>query len=260
MLSNQRDRGSSISRVLEIIEAVALSDRPISPSDLIQNLNIPKPSLHRLLQLLETEKFVQTDIQGKVVPGIRSLKMGVAIWQNKYYKAEREAVLSDLSRKISATCGLSVPNGQTMTYTDRVQDNFPIQIYLPTGTQVPMYCTAGGKLYLSMLPSARRNTIIEHIQLVPLTKNTLTTSQELKQDIKRVEQQGYAEDNEELASGLVGIAVPVVDRNGRYAASLIVHCPTIRKSLDELRACLPDIREAADKLSTMLQSEEPSRH
>ncbi|MDO5059545.1 MAG: IclR family transcriptional regulator [Neisseria sp.] len=253
MPEHNRDRGSSITRVLEIIEAVAAADRPISPSDLIQSLNIPKPSLHRLLQLLESAGFVQTDMLGGIVPGSRSLKLSVNIWQNKHYKLERQLVLADLSARIGGTVGLSVPHGRMMTYADRVQDNFPIQIHLPVGTQVPLYCTAGGKLYLSTLPAGKRRTLLEHIELTPLSKNTLTSAADLLKDIKQAEKLGYAVDNEELVAGLVGIAVPVCDGAGHYAASLIVHCPTVRKSLDELLAFLPEIKAAADTISRMLR-------
>lgn len=86
MSETSRDRGSSITRVLEIIEAVAAASRPPVPQDLIRDLNIPKPSLHRLLQLLESEQFIRQDIQGGIVPGTRALRLSVNIWQNKHYK------------------------------------------------------------------------------------------------------------------------------------------------------------------------------
>jgi hypothetical protein len=48
-----REKGSSISRVMEIIEAVAKAERPLSPADLSFQLDIPKPSVHRLANQLQ---------------------------------------------------------------------------------------------------------------------------------------------------------------------------------------------------------------
>ena len=46
---SSREKGSAISRVMQIIDAVATAERPLSPADLACQLAIPKPSIHRLL-------------------------------------------------------------------------------------------------------------------------------------------------------------------------------------------------------------------
>lgn len=255
MSETSRDRGSSITRVLEIIEAVAAAARPPVPQDLIQDLNIPKPSLHRLLQLLESEQFIQQDIQGGIVPGVRALRLSVNIWQNKHYKLPREAVLSALSAKIGETCGITIPNGSVMSYTDRIQTNWPLQVYLPSGTQVPVHCTAGGKLYLSTLSAHKRRLLLSQIPLTRLTQNTLTDVQELEKDIKKTEKLGYGVDNEEFIAGLVGFTVPIYGENGQFVGGLYTHAPTIRKSLSDLLMFLPDMRQAAQEISALLQED-----
>jgi len=64
-----KEKGSSITRVLEIIEikeTLSNSQRPLSPADLALPLDIPKPSIHRLLCKLETENFCQLNMRGQV--------------------------------------------------------------------------------------------------------------------------------------------------------------------------------------------------
>ena len=55
-----REKGSSISRVMEIIEAIAKAERPLSPADLSFQLDIPKSSVHRLINQLEMELSAMT--------------------------------------------------------------------------------------------------------------------------------------------------------------------------------------------------------
>ena len=50
---------SSITRVLEIIEAVSYAPKPITPLELSQELDIPKPTIHRLIQNLVEEGFAR---------------------------------------------------------------------------------------------------------------------------------------------------------------------------------------------------------
>lgn len=254
MKEHDSTRGSSITRVLEIMEAVAQAERPLSPYDLIQDLGIPKPSLHRLLQLLESEGFIQIDLQGRLVPGARAQRMSINIWQNKRFKADREAVLTGLSAKIGETCGISIPHGNVMVYSDRVQTNWPLQVYLPVGVQVPLHCTAGGKMYLSTLTSAGRRRQVENISLTRMTQNTITEADVLLADIKATEKRGYGIDNQEFIAGLVGFAVPINDKSGRFLGALLTHSPIIRKSLEELLEFLPDLQRAAKEIEALLES------
>ena len=66
MSNSGKEKGSSITRTLEIIETLSNSQRPMSPADLSLQLDIPKPSIHRLLCKLETENFIQLNIRGQV--------------------------------------------------------------------------------------------------------------------------------------------------------------------------------------------------
>jgi len=61
-----KEKGSSITRVIEIKETLSNSQRPLSPADLALPLGIPKPSIHRLLCKLETENLIQLNIRGHV--------------------------------------------------------------------------------------------------------------------------------------------------------------------------------------------------
>ena len=62
---------------MQIIEAVCKAERPMSPADLACQLNIPKPSIHRLLNQLEGDGFVQTNMRGLIIP---SAKMHSIAW------------------------------------------------------------------------------------------------------------------------------------------------------------------------------------
>ncbi|QQV66013.1 Transcriptional regulator, IclR family protein [Acinetobacter junii] len=68
-------KGSSITRVLDIIEAISTAKHPPTPLDLSIELDIPKPSIHRLLQTLEQEKFIKLDIYGGYIVGDRTYKL-----------------------------------------------------------------------------------------------------------------------------------------------------------------------------------------
>ena len=253
---NAKEKGSSITRVLEIIESISNAQRPMSPADLAYHLDIPKPSIHRLLSQLEAEDFVQLNMRGLVLPGNRMQSIALGVLYNNRFKALRQAILAKLTDQIGETCGISIPNGADMIYYDRVQNASPIQVHLPIGSHTPTCATASGKLYLSSIAKARCDKIIQNLPLQRYARNTLTDIAELKAAIKQVRKEGVATDNEEFIDGMVAVAVPIQDAQGRLFACLFSHAPLIRKSLDELLEFTPLLQQAALELSELLDDTE----
>ena len=58
MDDNFLDKGSAMQRILAILEQVANSDRPVTPTEINEKLNLPKATIHRLCAKLEDEKIL----------------------------------------------------------------------------------------------------------------------------------------------------------------------------------------------------------
>ena len=243
---------SSITRVLEIIEAVSYASKPLSPLELSQELDIPKPTIHRLIQNLVDEGFVPVDIGGGIIPGKRVRNLSVELWQQRQFFNERQIILQKSVDEIKETCGIAIPYQMDMMYTNRANTSLPLQIYLPVGAKSPMWCTATGKLYLSQLSATSRAKILQGLPLDKFTKNTITDIDTLNAELDRIAETGIGIDNEEFISEMVGVSVPVLDKKSRYLASLYIHAPTIRVSLDELMEHVPRLQKAAHDIQALV--------
>ncbi|EJT86093.1 IclR family transcriptional regulator [Pseudomonas asiatica] len=251
--NTSRVKGSSISRVMEIIEAVALAKTALSPADLAFMLDIPKPSIHRLLQQIQADGFLQTNMRGLVVPTERLHHIAMGVIYASRYKALRQSILRRVSNELDETCGIAMPDGIDMVYYDRVQSDWPLQLHLPEGAHVPMWCTASGKLYLSTFPKSRRQQILNNLSLKRLSKNTITDVHQLEQELIKIRASDLGIDNEEFVEGMVACAVPIRDKSGRLMACLYAHAPTVRKSLEELLSFTPKLQQAAAELSSLVE-------
>lgn len=252
MKVQKREKSSAISRVLEIIESISNAERPLSPADLSLKLGIPKPSIHRLIKQLESEGYLQINMRGLLVPAERLHKISLNVIYNSRFKTLRQAILQKLTDNIGETCGIAIPNGAEMVYYDRIQTNWPLQVHLPIGSHTPLWCTASGKLYLSSIEKKRRDLIIRNLPLTQYTRNTITEASKLEKLIDETFVKDCSVDNEEFIDGMVAVSIPIRGKNGRLAACLFTHAPVIRKSLDELLAFEPIMRDAADELSQLI--------
>lgn len=256
MTQQRREKGSSILRVLDILKTVSLAERGVSLPALIETLDIPKATAHRLVQQMEEAGFLQTNLRGNVVPGTVLKDIALGVLNSNEAKIQRQAILQGLAGEIDETCGISIPDGTDMIYYDRVQANWPIQVYLPVGSHVPIWCTASGKLYLSSLPKAVRQRVIRNLPLEKRARNTLTDPRELEAELETIRERGYATDNEEFIDGMVAVSVPVLREEGQVIACLFCHGPVIRCSLEELTRHVPRLQRAAGELRRVL-SEQP---
>jgi len=256
MAFDRRTKGSSMQRALVVLEAIAGAERPVSPSELNGTLDLPKPTLHRLCQALERDGFLQRELDGRrLQPGPRLTRLALQVIAGAVQQAERKAVLQAVSARIGETCNLVVPDRNAMFYLDRVETHWPLRLQIPVGAHVPLHCTASGKLFLSSLPAARRKRLIGLLPLERRTARTLTDPAALEAALKRVRQDQVGSDDEEFIDGMVAVAVPIADCHGRLAACLALHAPRQRMTLAAARKHLPTLRQAAARLSALLDGD-----
>jgi len=246
-------KGSTINRVLDILESVATSERPLSPTELAVQLNIPKASLHRLVAALEDQGYLQTRMnQRGLQAGHRLHRVALGVLAGAPLQAQRRAILKALSEEIGETCNIAVPDGSEMIYFDRAETHWPVRVQLQIGSRVPVCATAGGKMFLSSLPRAKRESLISHIKPVSYTTNSILDLEKLSAELDLTESRGYALDNEEYIEGMVALAVPITDEDNRLYATLSFHAPCMRVPFAALTDFLPQIRDASAKLSLLL--------
>jgi DNA-binding IclR family transcriptional regulator len=247
------DRIPTTLRTLAVIEAVARVGVPVTPTEVNASLGLPKPTIHRLFASLEAEGFLTREMDGRSFsPGRRLRRLALTVMSSRRESTARTAVLTRLAEDIGETCNIAAPGREAMVYLDRVETKWPLRIQLPVGTQVPFYCTASGKMYLSTLTPAHLERYLRAARLERRTDATLTDAEALRAEIARIRARGYAEDAEEFMEGMIALAVPVTDAEGRLACTLSFHAPTMRLDLARARERAPLLRETAAELSRLL--------
>ncbi len=248
-------KGSAVARTLDILQMVATSERPLTPAELGEKLAIPKATVHRLCAGLEERGLVESRINGRgLLPSRELYRMSVGVLGSSAFKLQRHAILSALSARIGETCNVSLPDGSSMIYFDRVETHWPVRIQLPIGSRVPLHCSASGKMYLSTLTRPQQRQILESLNLEKHTANTLLDVDLLMQELAETAERGYARDNEEFLDGMVALAVPLTDAGMRVYGTLSFNAPAMRISLDDSHQYLDNLRAAAAELDAISSS------
>ena len=240
-------------RLLLILEEIARVGVPVTPTDVNAQIGLPKPTIHRLFATLEAEGFLQRELDGRsYTAGRRFRRLSINVLSSLRIRTARLAVLNAVAERIGETCNIAVPDRDAMIYLDRVETKWPLRIQLPTGTHVPFYCTASGKMYLSTLKRSHLLRYLGAAKLETRTPTTITDRDRLREEIALTRERSYAQDAEEFMEGMIALAVPINDDQGRLLSTLSFHAPTQRLSLDDAHAHLPDLRAAAKELSRLV--------
>jgi len=249
-VKEESNAGSRSIRVLELLEVVCAMDRPASAIDIEMASGLPKATVHRLCNLLLEEGYLRRDINGRgYEAGERFNRLALQLLSNQSGRGERHAILESLTRDIGETCNIALPLSTAMQYLDRVESEWPLRIQLPTGSLVPLHCTASGKLYLSSLPKSRRERLISKLPLDKKATNTITDAAALMAATDTIAKSKIGTDNEEFIPGMVAAAVPIVDKNGKLLATLATHGPVVRMSFEQAMAHVPRLQDAAREIA-----------
>ncbi len=249
-MSDEANTGSRSIRVLDLLEVVCAMDRPASALDIELASGLPKATVHRLCNLMLEEGYLRRDLNGRgYEAGERFSRLAMKLLSNQSGNSERHAILESVVRDIGETCNIALPSSSTMLYLDRVESEWPLRIQLPTGSRVPLHCTASGKLYLASLPHARRARLIAKLPLDKQSDNTITDPDVLMAATDAIAKTRIGTDNEEFIPGMVAAAVPITDSSGKLLATLATHGPVVRMSFDQALGHVERLRQAVNELS-----------
>jgi DNA-binding IclR family transcriptional regulator len=237
-----------------LLETIASMDHAPTLAELTELANLPKPTLHRWLAMLEGAELVKRMPDGRRYElAARARSLAFAILSNTPGSTLRHQILERIVRDLGESCNLTVLDGGEVMYLDRVEAMAPLRVAFQKGSRVPAHCSASGKMFLAMMPPAKREKLLKTLALDRYTPNTLIDPAALAEELARIRRQGYALDDEEFLSGLFCIAVPITDKIRRECvAALALQGPVVRLSRKNAADRLPVLQTAANALAATL--------
>src|SRR5918993_2426763 len=218
-----------IRRVLSVLEAVALHEDPASLRAVEERTGLPKATVHRLLGHLERMGYLQRTITPRLfLAGPRLAKLALAAMSHRWAHHDVHAILVELGNRIGETCNITVVDGYDVLIIDRVETTFPVRFVLHVNARYPLYCSASGKLYLAWMSKQRRDRYLERAPFPPRARHTLTKRKELAEAIRDIRSNMYSIDNEELVSGMVALAVPILSDKRELLGTVAVNSTSAR--------------------------------
>jgi DNA-binding IclR family transcriptional regulator len=114
-----------------------------------------------------------------------------------------------------------------------------------------LYCTSAGRALLFGHSEDELAALLGDVEFRPPGPNGPTSFEDFAARLARERKEGWVYVDEEFEPGLVGIAAPVLDFDGRVVAALNLSGPKVRAG-EALAGAGPRLREIAAELSSFL--------
>lgn len=236
-------------RLFSLLELIVSKDQFVSLQGLVEETGVPKPTVHRMLQQLETAGLLVRQHDGRHYgTGARLHRLAENTLLNATQHGARHAVLRQLVEELGESCNLTALSGNEVVYLDRVETPAPLRFYLHAGSRVPVHCSATGKMILSQASTVQRRRLLAHAPLRRYTAHTITDLDALDEQLNRARRDGFAIDDEEYLPGLVCVAVLVPAPTGRSNLCLAAQAPVVRLTPEKAVHLLPALQRAAETI------------
>lgn len=236
---------------LSVIEALAVSEEPCGVTELSKQLGLTKSNVHRLLQTLAARGYVRNCAgSGRYELTLKIWELGVAVVGRLDVKQIAGEYMEHLAQFSGETVHLSILERGEVVYVDKVDSPQPVRAYSRVGGRAPAYCVATGK---AMLAYASNNVLDEvSLKLKPYTSQTIVSPTELKAELARIREAGYAINKGEWREGVCGVAAPIRDARANVIAAIGISGPVERLKPRVLKQLAPTVVSVAQQISARL--------
>jgi DNA-binding IclR family transcriptional regulator len=217
-------------KALRILECLAEGDQPTyTLTELSRQLHLHVSTVHRLTVNLLRQGFVEVDpLTGGYRLGFRVLRMGLKVLDRLDCRRVAHPLLRELNVKTQETVHLAILHEGRAISIERFASPHPVGLDAPLGNVMPLHCTGVGKSLLAYQSAEWLGQFAKSPGLERRTGHTITSLSQLKKELARIRERGYAVDNEETVEGLRCVAAPVFDHTGSVVAAFSVAGPATR--------------------------------
>lgn len=223
---------NSIDRALDILLLMQQEGQEMGVTQISSALGMYKSTVYRTLNTLEQKGFIeQNSDNGKYWLGIKLYSLGMLMREKFSLTKAVYPYAKALSDKFKEVVHISVLDKNAENYPkhiiiDKVGQQF-LSLTPPIGSSTPCHCAAVGKCLLAFSSPEYLNKFVGN-PLPGFTAKTIVSWDKLLLELKKIQQNGYACDDEELELGLTCVAAPIFGRNREAIAALSLSGPRSR--------------------------------
>ena len=248
----RREAMGGLAKGLAVIKSFARDHSALTLSEIAAATRMPAATARRCLLTLEELGYVTRSGRDFLLRP-KVLELGAAYLESMDIEHLTKTHLEELARLTGDSAALSVLDGTDIVYVARTSVRTLVRLEAHVGSRFPAHVTSMGRVLLAGVGAERLDQYFRTQKFIALTTQTITEPKKVRLLIDDCRRSGYAAVEDELAYGVVAVAVPVFDQAGRVVAALNSSSHSRRLSKAALiRQRLAMLRKASREISVEL--------
>jgi IclR family KDG regulon transcriptional repressor len=217
----------AVAHALDVLEQFH-GDGELGVTELSKRLKLHKNNVFRILATLESRGYIEQNRSTENYRlGTKCLQIGQTYLQHMGLLQQARPIMVEVVKACRESVYVAVMRKGKVVPLDMVESDQPVRIISHVGENLPLYCTAAGKVHLAFEPDEEiQRCFPDH--LGQHTERTITDRQVLMEQLKKVASTGYAIDDGEYLTDVRTVAVPIKDYTRTVVGSLAVSGPAYR--------------------------------
>ncbi len=215
-------------------------------------LDLPVPTVHRLLAALQRHGYVARDERSKRYRlGVAAFELGRRATAATDLQTTSLEVLESIASQSGETVLLTAisPDRRTSVCLERVESRKPLRLSVVPGLRVPLHAGASQKALLAYMSNADLHAFVEG-GLPTLCDATITDAALLEKELRNIRRRGWATSYQETNLGLWGIAITLLDARANPVAAVGLAGPRARLPQSRIPEVLQVLDEGARAIAT----------
>lgn len=241
-------RAPALEKGLDIIELLARTDTPLSPSQITQRLDRSLSELFRMIQVLEHRGYIE---QAPTGDGYRVSNMLFTLAMERTpVKTLLELALPEMSALANATgqsCHIAMRSGGQMVVVARIESPTQIGFSVRIGYRRSLVTTASGTVLFAYQDKAEQERWISSLDS-DISSTVIAT---WRAHAAQIRQRGYERVKSGFTAGVTDLSAPIL-RGDIAAAALTI--PYLHSTVVDLsvKDAIKQLRETAATISNGL--------
>lgn len=160
--------------------------------------------------------------------------------------------LRELRDEVKETACFGILGNEKGIFIEQAQGHHTFRFVLSPGKSFDLHCSAPGKAIMAYLPVTVRNRYLKLMDYHPYNERTITSEEAYLEELSKVQEMGYAMDNEEEMSGVICIGAPIFNYMGYPCGAIWISGPKDRLKGKTLPCSISAVKRFAETISKEL--------
>lgn len=242
----------AVAHALDVLEQFH-TDGELGVTELSKRLKLHKNNVFRILATLESRSYIEQNRSTENYRlGTKCLQMGQTYIQHMGLLQQARPIMLEVMKACHESAFVAVMRKGQVVPLEVVESDQPVRIVSQIGENLPLHCTAAGKIHLAFEPAEELQRSLAET-LPRYTPYTIVHRDQLTEQLQSIAASGYAIDHGEYQTDVHAVAAPIKDYTRTVVGSLSVIGPAYRIPPERLQdEIIPLVVKAGRDLSSRL--------